>query len=608
MATIPGTPGDDFLPGTPDPDIITGDAGDDTIIGGDGDDTLSGDDGDDFIRGQNGADTILGGLGNDVLYGGNTSSAAPQPGDLADTLDGGEGDDLIRGGDGDDVLIGGLGNDNLRGDAGNDNMDGGDGFDFVSYRFDDLAGPVYFDQRAFTGTGTINDGRGGTDTVANFEHLGITGSAGNDTLRGSTALNNQIFGYGGSDFITGGSQDDRLVGDDGSDINPDGDDYLRGEGGADLIFGGLGNDVLVGGFSELGTPQPGDGADTLDGGEGNDRLRGGDGDDVLIGGLGDDNLRGDAGNDNMDGGDGFDFISYRYDDLAGPVNIDMRTFTGTGTVNDGRGGTDTVANFEWLGLLGTASDDVLRGSTLLKNQIFGGAGADFITGGNVDDRLDGGDGDDVLGGGGGDDFLVGGAGADAIDGGTGIDTVDYSGSAIGVRVNLASGKGKFGDAEGDTYTGVEDVTGSAFADTLTGNGLANRLDGGDGADILTGGGGADMLLGGLGADQFRFNSAAEIGSGINRDQILDFDAGGAGSAVDLIDLSGIDAIARTRNRDDAFTYIGAAAFTGRAGQLRVEINSTGEATVFGDVDGDGVADFELAITYTGTLDSSDFML
>ena len=436
---------------------------------------------------------------------------------------------------------------------------------------------------------------------------GPAGTALDDTLRGSTLLKNQIFGGGGSDFITGGEQDDRLEG-DGIDSGSDGDDNIRGNGGADEIFGGAGNDFLIGGYSSSGAPQPGDLADLIDGGEGDDVLRGGDGDDNLIGGLGDDNLRGDAGNDTMDGGDGFDFISYRFDDLAGPVNIDMRTFTGTGTVSDGRGGTDTVSNFEWLGLLGTASDDVLRGSTLLKNQIFGGDGDDRIFGGDLNDYLNGGLGDDLLRGGDGDDVLAGGAGADEIIGGAGIDTVDYSVSSAGVRVHLANGKGKFGDAEDDTYAGIENAVGSEFDDRLIGSGLANRLEGGDGDDQLTGGGGADSLLGGLGADRFIYKSAAEAGLGANRDQILDFEAGGAGSAVDLIDLSGIDAIARTRNRDDAFTYIGSAAFSGRAGQLRVEITAAGEATVSGDVDGDGVADFELAITYTGTLDSGDFLL
>ena len=38
------------------------------------------------------------------------------------------------------------------------------------------------------------------------------------------------------------------------------------------------------------------------------------------------------------------------------------------------------------------------------------------------------------------------------------------------------------------------------------------------------------------------------------------------------------------------------------------VTSLGHASVYGDVNGDGVADFQLDLTYSGTLDASDFML
>ena len=212
MALITGTPDDDFLPGTGDPDTISGGAGNDEILGGGGDDTLYGEDGDDIILGQAGADEIHGGAGNDTLIGGFNTGPGPQPGDGADLLDGGEGNDLLRGGDGDDTLLGGNGDDNLRGDGGSDTLDGGAGNDFVSYRFDDFAGPVTVDFRSVTsGVNTISDQRGGTDTVSNFERIGISGSNSDDVLRGSTTLGNQIFGNGGADFITGGAADDLLI-------------------------------------------------------------------------------------------------------------------------------------------------------------------------------------------------------------------------------------------------------------------------------------------------------------------------------------------------------------------------------------------------------------
>src|SRR3546814_2851128 len=55
--------------------------------------------------------------------------------------------------------------------------------------------------------------------------------------------------------------------------------------------------------------------------------------------------------------------------------------------------------------------------------------------------------------------------SDILTGGNGTDTAIYSGSPAGVDVNLASGTGHGGDAEGDTLTGVENVTGSNFNDT-----------------------------------------------------------------------------------------------------------------------------------------------
>ncbi|CAN0505675.1 unnamed protein product, partial [Phaeothamnion confervicola] len=56
------------------------------------------------------------------------------------------------------------------------------------------------------------------------------------------------------------------------------------------------------------------------------------------------------------------------------------------------------------------------------------------------------------------------------------------------------------DAAGDTYQGIENVTGSDFGDIIVGNGSNNRLEGGDGNDFLSGGFGNDVLIGGNGVD------------------------------------------------------------------------------------------------------------
>ncbi len=67
---------------------------------------------------------------------------------------------------------------------------------------------------------------------------------------------------------------------------------------------------------------------------------------------------------------------------------------------------------------------------------------------------------DALDGGGGSDVLFGGAGADDLDGGAGADTASYHTSSTGVVVSLATGIGSGGEAEGDTLSGIENLSGS----------------------------------------------------------------------------------------------------------------------------------------------------
>jgi Ca2+-binding RTX toxin-like protein len=156
------------------------------------------------------------------------------------------------------------------------------------------------------------------------------------------------------------------------------------------------------------------------------------------------------------------------------------------TINQDDGVTDNGDTINGLGgsdlIFGLGGDD----------SVFGGDGADEISGGFGRDSIYGGAGVDILRGE-FDDTLTGGANADTLFGGEGIDTASYEGSAGGVTVNLASGTGSGGDADGDTLYEIENLKGSGHADTIIGNALDNRL---------TGGGGADNLQGGLGNDTY----------------------------------------------------------------------------------------------------------
>ena len=99
-----------------------------------------------------------------------------------------------------------------------------------------------------------------------------------------------------------------------------------------------------------------------------------------------------------------------------------------------------------------------------------------------------------------------------MDGGAaGSDTASYADAAGAVTVSLArqgAAQNTIG-AGSDTLANFENLTGSAFNDTLTGDGNANilsglagndTLNGGAGNDTLTGAAGNDTLIGGLGND------------------------------------------------------------------------------------------------------------
>jgi len=89
-----------------------------------------------------------------------------------------------------------------------------------------------------------------------------------------------------------------------------------------------------------------------------------------------------------------------------------------------------------------------------------------------------------------------------------------------------------------------------------------------------------VLTGGNHNDLFLFTETG------GADRIVDFNR----SQGDKINLDGIDAVAG--GADNAFTFIGAAAFSGVAGQLR-SYTSGSDKFLAGDVNGDGVADFTI---------------
>ncbi|WP_374943607.1 Calx-beta domain-containing protein [Sphingomonas sp.] len=252
----------------------------------------------------------------------------------------------------------------------------------------------------------------------------------------------------------------------------------------------------------------------------------------------------------------------------------------------------------------------------------GTAGAETLTGNDGRDQLAGFEGNDRLRGFGGNDVLFGGAGSDVLEGGTGNDRMEGGGGndsyfvdATGDTVVELAGEGtdtvkttltsytlgdnveilQFQTSVDSTGTGNtlnNTLFGGAGDDTLSGLAGDDRLVGGAGNDVLIGGVGRDTLEGGAGADRFVF-ATGDFATLAKADTIKDFDVN-SGDVIDLANAGVTD-------------FIGFGAFTGTAGEVRAQV--IGAFTfVYGDVDGDGVADFAIQLTGTQALQADDFVL
>jgi len=209
------------------------------------------------------------------------------------------------------------------------------------------------------------------------------------------------------------------------------------------------------------------------------------GDDNLTGGAGDDIFYATTGTDTLDGG--------------AHINGDTVIFTNATS--------GVTANLDPAQQDFTASG---LGLTTLLN-------IENLTGSNYDDVLTGDANHNVLSGGLGDDVLVASAGNDTLDGGAngaGGDTADFSPGTMGVTVDL-NGQGapqsvsaEFGNV---TLNGIENVTGTDFADMLTGDAGNNVLNGLGGDDTIAGGQGDDTVDGGNGVDTAIFSSQPGVG-------------------------------------------------------------------------------------------------
>ncbi len=167
---------------------------------------------------------------------------------------------------------------------------------------------------------------------------------------------------------------------------------------------------------------------------------------------------------------------------------------------------------------GGGTDATMAGTTQLEffTTVIGSDGNDMVDGGVNDDTVIGSDGNDTIvgdvgadtrDGGAGNDRLLAGSGGDSLDGnGGGYYVVTYAGSGTGVNVDLSDGSPESGgNAQGDTLTGIEQVDGSAFGETITTDDTGMEVRGKDGNDTVSGGAGNDSITGGNGDDVFVYN-------------------------------------------------------------------------------------------------------
>ncbi len=453
-------------------DILIGNAGNDIIDGGLGWDFIQGGAGNDTLRGGAHEDTVFGGLGDDLIIGDDQNTpSGPQP-DL------GTDPNRLNGADANDG--------SLR-----------DWFGFKPHPNGPVGHYNIVPERTYYGADELNGGRG------------------NDTL----------IGAGGSDRIFGGAGHDRLYG--GADgavlvLNSarfDGDDYLHGGEGADVIDGGRGYDTASYALSATGVTvnlhrtgaqiSRGDASgdilisiEDLIGSAHNDKLTGNHGANIIEGG---------AGNDRIDGSGGLDTVSYFSSDRA--VEIDLSSGgrqSGIGIARvfglDDDGAIivfeeDELRSIE--SVIGTAFDDVIRGS---------GAAAGTLSGGEGNDTFHIAY-DDVA--------VANGAVATRVLGGEGFDTLSFVNhaptGAVGVTANVS------GSGSGNQVSGIEYLIGSSGADALIT---------GHTADYLEGGAGHDRLYGRAGDDKYIFNA------GDGKDVIRDLSRSGqewmAGGANDTV--------------------------------------------------------------------------
>ncbi|MCK1707663.1 Ig-like domain-containing protein [Bradyrhizobium sp. 143] len=353
----------------------------------------------------------------------------------------------ILGDAGDNTLTGTAGNDAFQGFGGNDIFNGLSGVDRAVYV--DATGVITADLTA----GTVTGPGVGTDTLIGIEAIqgsnfadnySAVGFSGNSGVAGTPIGFNSFEGMGGDDVIVG-------------TVNPSGQILTR------ISFVSATAAVIVDFVARTASGDASVGNDTFTnvnsviGSAFGDALRGSDNPNGTF-----EQYDGRAGNDLIDGRGGYDFAIYNNDATTTTgiaVNLAAGTVTGDATI-----GTDTLRSVE--AVRGTNFADVFDATGFNGTSTNAGSDGTFNN-------------------------FEGMAGNDTIIG-NGHTRIQYTQSSGGVTVNFVTGIAT-GDASvgTDTFTGVNAVMGSMFADTFSGSGADENFMGLAGDDLINGNGGFD---------------------------------------------------------------------------------------------------------------------
>jgi Ca2+-binding RTX toxin-like protein len=409
--------------------------------------------------------------------------------------------------------------------------------------------------------GSLDPTDGGADTVTGgTDDDVIVGGVGGDTIDAGDGSNVVLGDDGEADFVAGA-----LVEAFSTDTATGGDDQVTAGSGGDVVVGGVGADTLTAGDGanvligdsatltfDAGVLVSATSLDATDGGA--DAITGGTDDDVIVGGVGADTIGAGDGNNVVLGDDGI----LRWDGPDGDLSTLDTAKTSPSPDGDADGITAGDGNDVILGGAGADTIDAGEGA----NVVLGDDGeADFVAGALVaafstdtatggDDQVTAGAGRDVVVGGGGADTLTAGDGANVLIGDSATLIFDAGVLVSAVSLDPANG----GDDQIAGGAGDDVIVGGVGADTVDAGGGDNVVFGDDGevdlsggmllevvstdldagaADTITAGAGNDVLVGGPGHDELSADGGVNLVFGGDADLLFGPETGQLVSATSI---------------------------------------------------------------------------